>query len=147
VLLLLPHANPVAKLSLPQGPLQRDAFDVRQFVEEHALRTDGGGAFMWRAVWDEESSRIWREVISEDPSHLIGEVHVRADLLCRKTGATVWIPPQAGPVRGFEEREEVRVMIMCRAFGLDYGTWVIIESIYSRRTQLSEGILVPHWSG
>jgi len=63
VLLLLPHEDPTTKLSLPLGSLKRDAFDVRKFVQEHALRTDSGGAFMWRAVWDEESSRIWREVI------------------------------------------------------------------------------------
>ncbi len=65
VLLLLPHGDPNVKLSLPSAPLERSDFDLRSFVQEHALRTDGGGAFMWRAVWDEESSRIWREVISE----------------------------------------------------------------------------------
>jgi large subunit ribosomal protein L35 len=65
VLLLLPHEDPNAKVSLPSGPLERNDFDLRGFVREHALRTDGGGAFMWRAVWDEECSRIWREVISE----------------------------------------------------------------------------------
>ncbi|KAH8977882.1 PEBP-like protein [Lactarius akahatsu] len=65
VLLLLPHADPTAKLSLPPGPLERDAFDVRKFVQDHALGTNGGGAFMWRAVWDLESSRIWREVIKK----------------------------------------------------------------------------------
>jgi len=63
VLLLLPHEDSTAKLSLPSGPFERDAFDIRGFVQKHALRTDGGGAFMWRAIWDEESSRIWREVI------------------------------------------------------------------------------------
>jgi large subunit ribosomal protein L35 len=65
VLLLLPHEDPNAKLALPPGPLERNDFDVRSFAREHTLRTDGGGAFMWRSVWDEESSRIWREVISE----------------------------------------------------------------------------------
>ena len=65
VLLLLPHEDPNAKLSLPRGPLERNDFDIRSFAQEHALRMDGGGAFMWRAVWDEESSRIWKEIISE----------------------------------------------------------------------------------
>lgn len=65
VLLLLPHKDPNAKLSLPRGPLERNDFDIRSFAQDHALRMDGGGAFMWRAVWDEESSRIWREIISE----------------------------------------------------------------------------------
>jgi hypothetical protein len=54
VLLLLPHEDPTAKLSLPNGPLERDAFDVREFVKEYGLGTDGGSAFMWGAVWDEE---------------------------------------------------------------------------------------------
>ncbi|KAI9510695.1 PEBP-like protein [Russula earlei] len=65
VLLLLPHEDPTKKLSLPPGTLERDSFDVRRFTQEHALRTDGGGAFMWRAVWDNESSRIWREIIKK----------------------------------------------------------------------------------
>jgi len=73
VLLLLPHEDPTLKLSLPPGPLERDAFDLRRFVQEHALRTDGGGAFMWRAVWDEESSRIWETVISKHSSYMFSE--------------------------------------------------------------------------
>ncbi|KAI0258257.1 phosphatidylethanolamine-binding protein [Gloeopeniophorella convolvens] len=64
-LLLLPHAEPTTKLSLPSGPLERDNFNLREFVETHRLGTNGGGAFMWRSVWDEESSRIWREVIKK----------------------------------------------------------------------------------
>jgi large subunit ribosomal protein L35 len=80
---LLPHADPAAKLSLPPGPLERDTFDVRDFVKEHALRTDGGGAFMWRAVWDEESSRIWRDVIGEEtPISLDWRGGVRTDFYC-----------------------------------------------------------------
>jgi large subunit ribosomal protein L35 len=97
VLLLLPHADPVAKLSLPSRPLERDAFDVRHFVEEHALRTDGGGAFMWRAVWDEESSRIWREVISEDPSRQTGEVNVVLIYCAEKPEPRYGYPPKPDP--------------------------------------------------
>ncbi|KZV70569.1 PEBP-like protein [Peniophora sp. CONT] len=41
-------------------------FDVRSFVEEHELRTDGGAAHMFRAVWDEESSNIWKQVIKKE---------------------------------------------------------------------------------
>ena len=65
VLLLFRIEYPTAKLSLRHRPLELDAFDVRKFVKEHGLRTDTGGAFMWRAVWDEESSRIRRDVLSK----------------------------------------------------------------------------------
>ncbi|KAI0044081.1 PEBP-like protein [Auriscalpium vulgare] len=69
VLLLLPHASPNAVIS--PGPIERQGFDVRKFVEEHNLQLGtfkeggGGGAHMWRAVWDEESSRIWRDVLKQ----------------------------------------------------------------------------------
>ncbi|TFY74954.1 hypothetical protein EWM64_g9057 [Hericium alpestre] len=62
VLLLLPQASPTERIHVPTG-LERCGFDVRKFIEEYGLRTDGGGAHMWRSVWDEESSRIWNEVI------------------------------------------------------------------------------------
>jgi large subunit ribosomal protein L35 len=97
VLLLLPHADPAAKLSLPPGPLGRDGFDVRHFVEEHALQIDGGGAFIWRAVWDEESSRIWREVISKDPSHHIGEADVGLIYCAEKPEPRYGYPPKPDP--------------------------------------------------
>lgn len=41
-------------------------FDVRSFVEQHDLRTDGGAAHMFRAEWDEESSNIWKQVIKRE---------------------------------------------------------------------------------
>lgn len=52
---------------------------------------------MWRAVWDEESSRIWREVISEDPSHLIGEVHVGLIYYAEKPEPRYGYPPKPDP--------------------------------------------------
>ena len=54
VLLLRPHVNRSAKLSLSPGPLERHDFDVQMFAREDALGTDGGGAFMRKAVWDLE---------------------------------------------------------------------------------------------
>ncbi|KAH9040990.1 hypothetical protein EDB85DRAFT_2140157 [Lactarius pseudohatsudake] len=62
-LLQLPHAYPTAKFLLPPSPLERDAFEVREFVQECAIGTDG--AFVW-VVWDLESSRTQREVVTMD---------------------------------------------------------------------------------
>lgn len=39
-------------------------FNVREFVAKHGLNLTGGGAHMWRSVWDEASSKIWQDVIS-----------------------------------------------------------------------------------
>ncbi|KAA1475448.1 PEBP-like protein [Dentipellis sp. KUC8613] len=62
VLLLLPQSSPTERISVPTG-IERLGFDVRKFVEEHGLRVDGGGVHMWRAVWDEDSSKVWTDVL------------------------------------------------------------------------------------
>ncbi|KAI0063088.1 PEBP-like protein [Artomyces pyxidatus] len=70
VLLLLPHATPAARVD--PGQVERRGFNVREFVDVHGLglgkgigEPGGGGAHMWRSIWDEESSRIWREVLKQ----------------------------------------------------------------------------------
>jgi large subunit ribosomal protein L35 len=45
---------------------QRIGFNVRRFMSDHGLDgSDGGGAHMWREVWDEEVSRIYSDVLSK----------------------------------------------------------------------------------
>ena len=61
VLLLLPQSG-TERITVPQQ--ERLNFNVRAFIEEHNLGLDGGGAHMWRAVWDEDASRVWREILS-----------------------------------------------------------------------------------
>ena len=64
VSLLLPQAS---ELSIPIIPDDaRLGFNVREFMSEHSLDGSvGGGAHMWREVWDEAVSRIYRDVLSE----------------------------------------------------------------------------------
>ncbi|THH11337.1 hypothetical protein EW146_g8082 [Bondarzewia mesenterica] len=61
ILLLLPQSSPTERIRVSQ--IERRGFDLRTFVQEHGLKLEGGGAHMWRAVWDEESGRIWEEVL------------------------------------------------------------------------------------
>jgi len=65
VLLLLPHVNPAERLDIPPpGPSERLGFNLRDFAQQHGLALGhGGGAHMWREVWDEEVSAIYREVL------------------------------------------------------------------------------------
>lgn len=63
-LLLLPQSS-TSPITIPQ--LTEDArldFNVREFVTKYGLNLNGGGAHMWRSVWDEASSKIWQDVIS-----------------------------------------------------------------------------------
>ncbi|KAF8584930.1 PEBP-like protein [Ramaria rubella] len=65
VLLLLPNPEPTRALPIPvPSDAQRLGFDVRAFVGEWGLdRVQGGGAHMWREVWDEEVSVLHRDVL------------------------------------------------------------------------------------
>ncbi|EIN13222.1 PEBP-like protein [Punctularia strigosozonata HHB-11173 SS5] len=69
-LLLLPHAEPDKRIDI-KPPTNADAdrqnFDVRGFMAEHGLDGSvGGGAHMWREVWNEEVSKIYQDVLKTD---------------------------------------------------------------------------------
>ena len=66
VLLLLPQESPTDVISIPTIPDEaRLGFDVRAFIDRHGLDgSRGGGAHMWREVWDEEVSKIYETVLS-----------------------------------------------------------------------------------
>lgn len=65
-LFLLPHADPSAKINVPIVPIaERRGFDLRAFCETHGLDgSKGGGAHMWREVWDPTVSDIYRYTLS-----------------------------------------------------------------------------------
>ncbi|KAL5494969.1 MRPL35 [Sanghuangporus weigelae] len=65
-LLLLPHVNAGEKVHIPP-PISDEArvgFDLRAFCEEYGLDASlGGGAHMWREVWDETVSDIYKQTL------------------------------------------------------------------------------------
>jgi large subunit ribosomal protein L35 len=47
---------------------ERLGFDVRSFIQKWNLNgAKGGGAHMWRQVWDENVSLIYKDVLSQSP--------------------------------------------------------------------------------
>jgi hypothetical protein len=107
-LLLLPHADPSAPIDVPQlDPAQRTHFDVRAFAAHYGLDgAAGGGAHMWREVWDEDVSKIYTGRLRE----CLRPARARARRLTRRRrreGAGVRVPAQARPVRRAQEAEAV----------------------------------------
>ena len=64
---MLPQASPTEPLKLPKiSEAARLGFNFRTFAEEHGFDgSKGGGAHMWREVWDETVSKIYRDVLSK----------------------------------------------------------------------------------
>jgi large subunit ribosomal protein L35 len=57
-------ATPIKVPSLSEAA--RANFDVRAFCAHYGLDgAKGGGAHMWREVWDQEVSKIYSEVLSK----------------------------------------------------------------------------------
>ncbi|GJJ13866.1 hypothetical protein Clacol_008123 [Clathrus columnatus] len=65
VVLLLPHINPLEHLDIPVFKHdQRLGFNLREFAAQWDLALGpGGGAHMWRQVWDEDVSDIYNNVL------------------------------------------------------------------------------------
>lgn len=63
----------------PVEPAERANFDVRAFVQQWGLDiVPGGGAHMWREVWNSRVSKIYRNVLSKSllPSDYLRNVNV-----------------------------------------------------------------------
>jgi len=65
VLFLLPHLNPTQKLTIPVfSDQQRLGFNLREFSAKRGLVLGtGGGAHMWREMWHEDVSAIYRNTL------------------------------------------------------------------------------------
>ncbi|KAI5121147.1 hypothetical protein M0805_007145 [Coniferiporia weirii] len=64
---LLPHVNAEQKINVAAvGDGERRGFDLRAFCEEHGLDAgQGGAAHMWREVWDETVSDIYKHTLKQ----------------------------------------------------------------------------------
>ncbi|KAF9808802.1 hypothetical protein IEO21_07730 [Rhodonia placenta] len=72
VVLLLPQASPSERIHVPvPSDARRLGFDLRTFAAQYGLDASaGGGAHMWREVWDETVSRIHSDVLkTEEPRY------------------------------------------------------------------------------
>ncbi|KZT08971.1 PEBP-like protein [Laetiporus sulphureus 93-53] len=72
VILILPQADPTTPIDVPvANDAERMGFDFRAFAETFELDgATGGGAHMWREVWDETVSKIYQDVLkTEEPRY------------------------------------------------------------------------------
>jgi len=66
-MLLLPQKSPISVPAFARD--QRLGFSVRDFINDYDLDLSaGGGAFMWREVWDNAVSTIHKDILGK--SHL-----------------------------------------------------------------------------
>lgn len=68
VILLLPQSSPTEPIEVPAiSNTERVSFDLRQFSQEYGLDGSvGGGAHMWREVWNETVSEIYQDTLKMD---------------------------------------------------------------------------------
>lgn len=64
---MLPHIDPQQKINVSTfSDNARLGFDLRAFCQEHGLDgAKGGGAHMWREVWDETVGQIYTDTLSK----------------------------------------------------------------------------------
>ena len=98
----------------------------------------GGGAHMWREVWDDTVSHIYEHTLSKSYSQFILEsvlirycFAVRAD---REGGAAFREVAQAGPVRGAQTDEKVHLGVS-NTVGM---LLVVVTSLIRARPLLSQ---------
>ncbi len=68
VLLVLPQSSPTEPIDIPVfQDSERLGFNFRAFAEQYGFDgARGGGAHMWREVWDETVSHIYKFTLKED---------------------------------------------------------------------------------
>jgi hypothetical protein len=126
-LLMLPQPSAVELISIPAiSNEQRLGFNVREFMSQCGLdRTVGGGAHMWREVWSEEVSRIYKRIFSECSSlHLEQGAH---HCFSRDDRTEVWQDAEGRSIRGSQEHPAVSLVFcpvdMIHVHKLDVFGW------------------------
>lgn len=111
VLLLVPQSHPTENISIPvPTEEERLGFNYRAFSEHYGLDAGkGGGAFMWREVWDETVSQIYRDTLSKFLlTFSNAKMYTENVCLVRREGrARVCSLTQAGSLRRSEAGQKV----------------------------------------
>ena len=111
VLLLLPQKK---TLDLIGSEITRLGFDIRSFALQHYLqiahddgRSDAGGIFMWRGIWDSSVSDIYKNILSQSP--VVFFSLLPAQLYPRMPRTKVWSSAEVRPLcrRGWPKSEEI----------------------------------------
>lgn len=89
-------------------PEERANFDVRAFVQHWGLNiVPGGGAHMWREVWNQKVSKIYRSVLSKSllPCYHFESNVYNLNVTCRGAGTTVRQVSKGGPLCRVQAKE------------------------------------------
>ena len=109
----MPQSSATEQISIPvPTDEQRLGFNFREFAVKYGLdATKGGSAHMWREVWDETVSHIYRDVLSMFLSPFnVRWINSNNICLDREGRAEVWAPAEAGPLRGGEAYQKVHLV-------------------------------------
>jgi hypothetical protein len=95
---LLPQQSPTEPIEVPAfGDADRLGFDLRAFADKYGLDgSKGGGAHMWREIWDPTVSQIYKETLSKYLRDSEISWTNLVDLFIRTQGARVWTHAEAG---------------------------------------------------
>ena len=119
VLLLLPQPSPTEPISIPAlSDADRLRFNVREFTAQHGLDGNtGGGAHMWRQVWDEGVSQIYATVLGMSPFPVVGPPILHS-FASRTRRTQVYVTAQTRPICGHPWNQAVhQVGFQCSELG------------------------------
>ena len=113
VLLVLPQSSSTEPIDIPVfDEAGRLGFDFRAFAEKYGFDgARGGGAHMWREVWDETVSHIYKHTLSKSLTQpLLDRVLIAHRFylrMHRERRAEVRKAAETGPIRGAQAQEKV----------------------------------------
>lgn len=109
VLLVLPQSSPTEPIDIPVfEESDRLGFDFRVFAEKYGFNgARGGGAHMWREVWDDTVSHIYKYTFSKCLTRTGVMSVLVAHTICREGRAEVRQAAKARPVCGAQAQEKV----------------------------------------
>ena len=98
-----------AHLDIPIVPEEeRLGFSVREFTRNWGLDArKGGGAHMWREIWNEDVSTIYKDILRESPGCICVLTSVHCLHLFREGRTEVRTTSQGRSLRGGQEGEKV----------------------------------------
>ena len=98
----------------PVDPAERTNFDVRTFMQRWGLDIiPGGGAHMWREVWNSRVSKIYINVLSK---FFPSSIHFSDDcsyICCRGAGTTFRQATKGGSLSRIQAKEALYLIYLC----------------------------------
>ena len=120
-----PESSASVMLDIPVVPMeQRRGFDVRAFAQRWNLDgAKGGGAHMFREVWDEEVSKIYKTILGQWHTYFCCGTAGKLVFL-RHTGTPFWSPSKSRRVCPPQRDEKVYHVDSVRIVNLIFARFI-----------------------